>query len=41
MLGVERAAEQAALLVVVTNELFSDGMDYDPETWPTWTCWPG
>ena len=25
--GVERAAEQAALLVVVTNELFSDGMD--------------
>ena len=30
--GVERAAEQAALLVVVTNELFSDGMDYDPET---------
>ena len=23
---------QAALLVVVTNELFSDGMDYDPET---------
>ena len=30
--GVERAAEQATLLVVVTNELFSDGMDYDPET---------
>ena len=30
--SVERAAEQAALLVVVTNELFSDGMDYDPET---------
>ena len=29
---MERAAEQAALLVVVTNELFSDGMDYDPET---------
>ena len=28
----ERAAEQATLLVVVTNELFSDGMDYDPET---------
>ena len=24
--------EQATLLVVVTNELFSDGMDYDPET---------
>lgn len=30
--GVSRAAEQAELLVVVTNELFSDGMDYDPVT---------
>ncbi len=30
--GVERAAWQAGLLVVVTNELFSDGMDYDPDT---------
>lgn len=27
--GICRAAEQAELLVVVTNELFSDGMDYD------------
>ena len=25
-------AGQAGLLVVVTNELFSDGMDYDPDT---------
>ena len=30
--GVDRAAARAALLVVVTNELFSDGMDYDPDT---------
>ena len=30
--GIRRAAEQAELLVVVTNELFSDGMDYDPVT---------
>lgn len=30
--GICKAAEQAELLVVVTNELFSDGMDYDPVT---------
>lgn len=30
--GVCRAAAQSGLLVVVTNELFSDGMDYDPDT---------
>ncbi len=30
--GIDRAAGQAGLLVVVTNELFSDGMDYDPDT---------
>ena len=30
--GIDRAAGQAGLLVVVTNELFSDGMDYDPNT---------
>ena len=30
--GVERAAGQAGLLVVVTNELFSDGGDYDAVT---------
>ena len=30
--GVETAAAQAELLVVVTNELFSDGADYDGET---------
>lgn len=30
--GIRRAADRAALLVVVTNELFSDGMDYDPVT---------
>ena len=30
--GVDRAAARSALLVVVTNELFSDGMDYDPDT---------
>lgn len=30
--GIERAAARADLLVVVTNELFSDGVRYDPET---------
>ena len=30
--GVEHAAGQAKLLVVVTNELFTDGMEYDPTT---------
>src|SRR5699024_10463430 len=30
--GIDRAAGQAGLLAVVTNELFSDGMDYDPDT---------
>ena len=30
--GAVLPAGCAALLVVVTNELFSDGMDYDPET---------
>ena len=30
--GVEQTAGRAALLVVVANELFSDGMDYDPTT---------
>ncbi len=30
--GVRYAAAQSALLVVVGNELFSDGMDYDRET---------
>ena len=30
--GIDRAAAQAGLLAVVTNELFSDGMDYDPDT---------
>ena len=30
--GVENAAARAGLLVVVTNELFSDGVRYDPET---------
>ena len=30
--GIRRAADRAELLVVVTNELFSDGMDYDPVT---------
>lgn len=30
--GVRHAAAQGALLVVVGNELFSDGMDYDGET---------
>lgn len=29
--GVERAAEQATLLVVVTNELFSDGVRYQEQ----------
>lgn len=30
--GVEQVAARAGLLVVVTNELCSDGMDYDPAT---------
>ena len=30
--GIDRTAWQAGLLVVVTNELFSDGMDYGPDT---------
>lgn len=30
--GIEQAAARADLLVVVTNELFSDGVRYDPET---------
>ena len=30
--GIDRAAARAGLLAVVTNELFSDGMDYDPDT---------
>ena len=30
--GVEQAAARAGLLVVVTNELYSDGVRYDPET---------
>ena len=30
--GIAKAADRAGLLVVVTNELFSDGMRYDPET---------
>lgn len=30
--GVEQAAARAELLVVVTNELYSDGVRYDPET---------
>lgn len=30
--GVEKAAARAGLLVVVTNELYSDGVRYDPET---------
>ena len=30
--GVEQAAARAELVVVVTNELFSDGVRYDPET---------
>lgn len=30
--GIQRAAARAELLVVVTNELFSDGVRYDPET---------
>lgn len=29
--GVEQAAARAELLVVVTNELYSDGVRYDPE----------
>ena len=30
--GIAKAAHRADLLVVVTNELFSDGVRYDPET---------
>ena len=30
--GVERLAEQARELVVVSNEVFSDGEDYDPSS---------
>lgn len=30
--GVEQATARAELLVVVTNELYSDGVRYDPET---------
>ena len=30
--GITKAAARAGLLVVVTNELFSDGVRYDPET---------
>ena len=30
--GVEQAPARAELLVVVTNELYSDGVRYDPET---------
>ena len=30
--GLERLAAQAGRAVVVTNELFSDGEDYDPDT---------
>lgn len=30
--GIKRLDAQAEQLVIVTNEIFSDGMDYDPET---------
>ena len=30
--GVSSLAEQAGELVVVTNEIFSDGIQYSPET---------
>ena len=30
--GLERVCQRAALTVVVANELFSDGMDYDAKT---------
>ncbi|MFQ9846522.1 MAG: bifunctional adenosylcobinamide kinase/adenosylcobinamide-phosphate guanylyltransferase, partial [[Clostridium] leptum] len=30
--GVRSIAGRAALLVVVSNEVFSDGIDYGPET---------
>lgn len=30
--GVKRLSEQAQELVIVTNEIFSDGMEYDAET---------
>ena len=32
MAGIERLAQAAVCTVVVTNELFSDGVRYDPET---------
>lgn len=32
LLGIEKLGEKAALTVVVTNELFSDGIAYDEET---------
>jgi len=32
MAGIERLQEQASLVVLVGNDIFSDGMDYDPET---------
>ena len=35
MEGIDRLAKQAENLVVVTNELFSDGIEYSPET----TCY--
>ena len=30
--GVRRIREQCVHLVIVTNEIFSDGIEYDPET---------
>ena len=30
--GVRHLAKTASNLVIVTNEIFSDGIDYDPET---------
>ena len=30
--GLERVCKRSALTVVVANELFSDGIEYDPET---------
>lgn len=32
MRGVQHVAESAANLVIVSNEIFSDGKEYDPET---------
>ena len=32
LLGMDSMCRQASNLVVVSNEIFSDGMDYDPET---------